>query len=83
MTTPQLERLTAHCERLRLHRVAADLTTLLEQAAKRELSYADFLDEMLEGLDWAAVPSVEPRDQGAGDRSLHRDRGERAPRRAA
>jgi hypothetical protein len=49
MTTPQLERLTAHCERLRLHRVAADLTTLLEQAAKRELSYADFLDEMLGG----------------------------------
>jgi DNA replication protein DnaC len=47
MTTPQLERLTAHCERLRLHRVAADLTTMLDQAAKRELSYADFLDEVL------------------------------------
>ena len=31
------------------HRVAADLTTLLEQAAKRELSYADFLDEVLGG----------------------------------
>ena len=88
MTTPQLERLTMYCERLRLHRVAADLTTLLEQAAKRELSYADFLEETLgrevaakqdrhramrvvmarfpyrktlEGFDWAAVPSVEPR----------------------
>ena len=47
MTTPQLERLTAHCQRLRLHRVGPELATLLEQAAKREVSYADFLDEVL------------------------------------
>ena len=47
MTTPQLERLTAHCERLRLHRVAADLSTVLEQAAKKDVSYADFLDDVL------------------------------------
>jgi DNA replication protein DnaC len=47
MTTPQLERLTAHCERLRLHRVATELSTVLEQAAKRDVSYADFLDDVL------------------------------------
>jgi DNA replication protein DnaC len=47
MTTPQLERLAAHCQRLRLHRVGPELATLLEQAAKREVSYADFLDDVL------------------------------------
>jgi DNA replication protein DnaC len=47
MTTPQLERLSAHCQRLRLQRVDAELTTLLEQAAKKDVSYADFLDEVL------------------------------------
>jgi DNA replication protein DnaC len=46
MTTPQLERLAAHCQRLRLHRVGPELARLLEQAAKREVSYADFLDEV-------------------------------------
>jgi DNA replication protein DnaC len=45
--TPQLERLAAHCQRLRLHRVGPELATLLEQAAKREVSYADFLDDVL------------------------------------
>ncbi len=47
MTTPQLDRLRAACQRLRLHQVETDLPTLLEQAAKREVSYADFLDEVL------------------------------------
>lgn len=47
MTTPQLERLSAHCQRLRLQRVDAELTTLLEQAAKKDVSYADFLDTVL------------------------------------
>ncbi|HEY0995666.1 MAG TPA: ATP-binding protein [Gemmatimonadaceae bacterium] len=46
-TTPQLERLGAHCERLRLHRVGLELSALLEQAAKRDLGYADFPDEVL------------------------------------
>ena len=46
MTTPQLEPLSAHGQRLRLHRVDAELSTLLEQAAKRDLAYADFLDEV-------------------------------------
>ncbi len=47
MTTPQLEHLAAHCQRLRLHRVGPELATLLEQAAKREVSYADFFNEVL------------------------------------
>jgi len=50
MTTPQLERLAQHCQRLRLYRVETELATLLEQAAKRELAYSDFLDEVL-GLE--------------------------------
>jgi len=47
MTTPQLERLAAHCQRLRLYRVQVELPTLLEQAAKKDVSYADFLDDVL------------------------------------
>jgi DNA replication protein DnaC len=47
MSTPQLERLHEHCHRLRLFQVEQELTARLEQAAKRELSYADFLDELL------------------------------------
>lgn len=47
MTTPQLERLSAHCQRLRLHRVEVELPTLLDQAAKKDVSYADFLDQVL------------------------------------
>lgn len=50
MTTPQLDRLHAHCQRLRLYRVEAELATLLEQAAKKDVSYSDFLDEVL-GLE--------------------------------
>jgi DNA replication protein DnaC len=50
MTPPQLDRLATQCDRLRLHRVQAELSTLLEQAAKQEVSYADFLDEVL-GLE--------------------------------
>ncbi|MBV8090287.1 MAG: IS21-like element helper ATPase IstB [Alphaproteobacteria bacterium] len=47
MSTPQLQRLHEHCHRLRLFQVEQELTARLEQAAKRELSYADFLDELL------------------------------------
>ena len=47
MSTPQLQRLHEHCHRLRLFQVAQELAARLEQAAKRELSYADFLDELL------------------------------------
>ena len=47
MSTPQLERLHEHCHRLRLYQIENELTARLEQAAKKEVSYADFLDELL------------------------------------
>ena len=47
MSTPQLERLHEHCHRLRLYQIKNELTARLEQAAKKEVSYADFLDELL------------------------------------
>jgi DNA replication protein DnaC len=47
MSTPQLERLLGHCHRLRLYQLENQLTARLEQAAKKEVSYADFLDELL------------------------------------
>jgi DNA replication protein DnaC len=50
MSTPQLERLQQYCQRLRLYRVEAELATVLEQAAKKDLAYSDFLDEVL-GLE--------------------------------
>ena len=50
MSTPQLERIRTLCHRLRLYRLEAELATLLEQAAKREIAYSDFLDEVL-GLE--------------------------------
>ena len=46
MSTPQLERLREQCQRLRLYQIEQELTTRLEQAAKKELSYADFLDQL-------------------------------------
>ena len=47
MSTPQLERLHERCHRLRLYQIEQELTARLEQAAKKELSYADFLDQLL------------------------------------
>jgi len=47
MSTPQLERLREHCHRLRLYQIENELTARLEQAAKQEVSYADFLDDLL------------------------------------
>jgi DNA replication protein DnaC len=47
MSTPQIERLREHCHRLRLYQIENELTAHLEQAAKKEVSYADFLDELL------------------------------------
>lgn len=45
--TPQFDRLIANLTRLRLVHVREQLDALLESAAKRELSYSDFLDELL------------------------------------
>ena len=50
MTTPQLDRLAQYCQRLRLHRVEAELSTVLEQAAKQDQGYSDFLEAVL-GLE--------------------------------
>ena len=47
MSTPQLDRLRAACHRLRLYQIEAELSSVLEQAAKRDVSYADFLDDVL------------------------------------
>ena len=47
MSTPQLERLREHCHQLRLYQIEQELTARLEQAAKKEVSYADFLDQLL------------------------------------
>jgi DNA replication protein DnaC len=47
MSTPQLDRLQTYCHRLRLYQVATDLSTVLEQAAKHDRSYSDFLEELL------------------------------------
>src|ERR1700683_1125259 len=49
MSTPQLERLHEQCQRLRLYQIAQELPHRLGQAAKKELSYADFLDQLLAG----------------------------------
>ena len=47
MSTPQLDRLHASCQRLRLYQVALELPTLLEYAAKQDRSYSDFLEDVL------------------------------------
>lgn len=47
MSTPHLERLRDQCHRLRLYQIEQELIGRLEQAAKMEVSYADFLDQLL------------------------------------
>lgn len=47
MSTPPRERLHAYCHRLRLYQVETELSTLLEQAAKPDRSYSDFLEDLL------------------------------------
>jgi DNA replication protein DnaC len=43
-----LERLQEQMQGLKLVRAAAELSTLLQEASKRELSYADFLQELVD-----------------------------------
>lgn len=47
MSTPQLERPPAYGHQLRLYQVETELPTLLEQAAKHERSYREFLEDLL------------------------------------
>jgi DNA replication protein DnaC len=44
---PQIERLEGHLGRLKMHHTRETLSAMLERASKKELSYADFLDEVL------------------------------------
>jgi DNA replication protein DnaC len=47
MNGPQLERLHEHLQRLRLFKSRERLEALLQDATSKELSYADFLDQVL------------------------------------
>ena len=47
MTAAQLERLQEHLQRLRLFQSRERLEALLQEATGKELSYADFLDQVL------------------------------------
>jgi DNA replication protein DnaC len=47
MNAPQLERLHEHLQRLRLFKSRERLEALLQDATTKELSYADFLDQVL------------------------------------
>ena len=47
MTAAQLERLHEHLQRLRLFKSRDRLEALLQEATSKELSYTDFLDQVL------------------------------------
>jgi DNA replication protein DnaC len=48
MSTPQLERITTNLKRLKLYRIEQELSGLLEEAAKKDLAYSDFVDDLLQ-----------------------------------
>jgi IstB-like ATP binding protein len=41
------DRIASTCERLGLHRMAVEWTGLAQDAARKEVSYADFLEQLL------------------------------------
>ena len=47
MTSPQMVRLDEQLQRLRLNTLRERLEALLQEAAEKELSYADVLDRLL------------------------------------
>jgi len=47
MSTPQLERLRENSHRLRLYRIEQELAARLEQAGQEEISYTQFLEQLL------------------------------------
>jgi hypothetical protein len=55
--TAQVERLTAQVERLKLVRTAEQIGSLLQTASKKDVTYSDFLEELL-GLELAANGTV-------------------------
>jgi DNA replication protein DnaC len=48
MNSTTLERLQEQMQSLKLVRAAAELPALLQEASKREISYADFLQELVD-----------------------------------
>jgi DNA replication protein DnaC len=48
MTTTQMERLQEQLKGLKLHRTAEDLPGLVQEASKHELSYTDFVAELVD-----------------------------------
>lgn len=44
---PQIERLEGHLGRLKMHHTRETLAAVLERASKKDLTFADFLDELL------------------------------------
>jgi DNA replication protein DnaC len=56
MSMPHLERLPEPCQRLLLYQIEQQLTTRRERAAKKELSHADFLDQLLASEGDAKTP---------------------------
>jgi hypothetical protein len=63
----QLKRLQEHCRRLRLFQIEHELDSRLEQASLRELSYADFFDELLAAEVVARTPNQTAPTASAGD----------------
>jgi DNA replication protein DnaC len=47
MSTPQIDRIGEHLDRLKLFKVHERLEALLQEATQKELSFSDFLDRML------------------------------------
>jgi hypothetical protein len=48
MNSTALERLQEQMQGLKLVRAAVELPTLLQEASKREISYVDFLQELVD-----------------------------------
>ena len=46
-TTAQIERLTEQMQRLKLVKTAEQLSSILQQAGKKDVTYSDFLEELL------------------------------------
>jgi DNA replication protein DnaC len=47
MSTGTIEQLQEKIKSLKLHRISEELPGLLQEASKRELSYTDFLQELV------------------------------------
>jgi DNA replication protein DnaC len=47
MSTPQMDRISDHLQRLKLHKIHERLEAMLQEATHQEMGYGDFLDRML------------------------------------